>query len=260
MVTRVFHTTEEIHRMARAALDRGYTSADTDIVKKLRELQPIVLPENRQKHIHGRNQITGTEKKPNISEVMDTLSANGYKSRHVVTETQEADVCVEASLPINGHSTEIPTDDVSYPEPEEPSHLGATMDLFMKNCAKQLVEQFMGHLRLELAAAVQKEFMPAIMPSLKAAKLVKPKILIIGLKPQQAAIMIHEFGNQFDLRFVDSGRGASASDGKTNVDRIIGMTNFMSHSAEDHIKHHPGYKRVSGGMDSLRDELKRVDC
>jgi hypothetical protein len=261
MVNRVYHKSDEIHRMARAALDRGYTSGDTDIVKKIRELQPIVLPEDRQKKITGRGQIIGTEAKPNILDVMDTLAANGYKPRSVMIDEAIAavDATHEAEIhQANGHSVEIATDE-EYEAVSTESNLGATVDMFMKSCAKQLVEQFMSHLRVELAAAVQKEFMPAIMPALKAAKVVRQKILVMGLKPQQAAMIVNEFGNEYDLRFVDSGRSASAADGKLNVDHIIGMTNFMSHAAEDHIKKHPGYKRVSGGMDSLRDALRSIN-
>jgi hypothetical protein len=260
MVTRVYHKSEEIHRMARAALDRGYTSGDLDIVRKMRELQSIVLPEDRQRKIHTRENILGNEDKPNILDTMDTLAANGYKPKHII---QEAVVQLEVSaepeiIQANGHHVEIAADE-EYENVSTESNLGATVDMFMKNCAKQLVEQFMSHLRVELAAAVQKEFMPAIMPALKAAKVVRQKILVMGLKPQQAAMIVNEFGDAYDLRFVDSGRSAGAADGKLNVDHIIGMTNFMSHAAEDHIKKHPGYKRVAGGMDSLREALRSIN-
>jgi hypothetical protein len=259
MANRVCLKSEEVHRIARAALDRGYSSGDKDIVRKIRELQAIVLPEDRQRRINGRSEITGKPERPNILDTMDVLAANGYKPRPPVIPAEEIQMCLHdpdvhppLPEPINGHDVEIAAD------AEAESSLGATVDLFMKSCAKQLVEQFMSHLRTELAAAVQNEFIPSLMPSLKAAKLARQKILVIGLKPQQAAMINNEFGSDYDLRFVDSSSNPGAVNGKLNVDRIIGMVSFMSHSIEDHVKHRPGYKRVSGGMDSLRDELRSI--
>jgi hypothetical protein len=40
-----------------------------------------------------------------------------------------------------------------------------------------------------------------------------------------------------------------------HVDHVFMMLDFISHSAENIVKEHPGYERVTGGMSSLRNKL-----
>lgn len=88
---------------------------------------------------------------------------------------------------------------------------------------------------------------------------VKPKVLIWGTKPDQAAQLSSEFGYFLDLRFQHSDHQHKGTLPK--VDQAIGMVGFMHHGADEILMSQytkARYQRTSGGVDSVRKILNEI--
>jgi hypothetical protein len=77
------------------------------------------------------------------------------------------------------------------------------------------------------------------------------KVAIIGLHSSQETQVRDLFEDRFDLTFVSSssGRISSAVDG---ADKVVVMTKFISHQAQDAVRKHPGLLYSNGGVSSLQ--------
>lgn len=92
----------------------------------------------------------------------------------------------------------------------------------------------------------------------KADRLRRPKVVIAGLKGSNMNQMVREFPHiDFDFIDVDHKNGRSY-DAIKYAERVVGMSNFMSHSLENQLKDHPGYKALHTGITGLRDYLRSI--
>lgn len=85
----------------------------------------------------------------------------------------------------------------------------------------------------------------------------KAKVVVIGLLPQQAGQIEQEFGQVFDLNFIEAGKNQRAKIRALVAQdpHIYAMVNFMSHALEKQIQGVTHYHRVAGGLTKLRDLL-----
>lgn len=271
---RVYWKPDEIRKIAEHLVKADAHADDFGFVSKVREYhQKQVLPEERWRPVSTMDhvaEVVAEMKKVKHEQILAKADA-------ARRETEEAERR-EAEAKEQQLATEAAAAAAAAHKPLQPRWIGVehhgerdaalrlelktlpiadTLDLLTETLARQLVARFMYHLGNELKEAVTHEFMPAVEPTLKKAKLIRMKVLVVGLKPNQAGHIVNEFGNTFDLRFVDSSHQTNGVAGKlAGVDKVIGMVNFMSHSTEDQLKKHSGYMRVAGGLDSLRDTLR----
>jgi hypothetical protein len=87
----------------------------------------------------------------------------------------------------------------------------------------------------------------------------QPKILIVGLIPNQAGIINAEFHEAFDIRFAEAETPSKRLEAMADdCDRVIIMANFISHSVQDTLKKHPGFERMHGGLTRVKDRLTEL--
>lgn len=88
----------------------------------------------------------------------------------------------------------------------------------------------------------------------------KPRVLILGLKPQQRAIMQHEYQHDLDLRFVEQDTNPALVKQKAgDCDLIIGMVGQHNHSYTHAAEAtNVEFQRVAGGLDNLRFKLNKL--
>lgn len=89
----------------------------------------------------------------------------------------------------------------------------------------------------------------------EAAKLKKPKVLVVGPKADQQQILAREFGDMLNLRFVSSERTRDAADLAKTHPHVLVWTNFVDHGTTQHI---PNKTLVTGGMSALSDALTKL--
>ena len=84
-----------------------------------------------------------------------------------------------------------------------------------------------------------------------------PKVLVVGLLPQQAGFIATEFGELFDLSFWKDGQPDTLKALARHADKVIVMTGWVSHYHLDLIRAaHADFEAVGGGMSTLRDSLE----
>lgn len=132
--------------------------------------------------------------------------------------------------------------------------------------ARQFAMAVASHLSEQIVVALN-QILPAkleqIAEEYKAATPVKqraqlPKVIIAGLLPQQAGLMVQEYGKKLDFAFIET---TEASNSKridallASHDYVYAMTSFMSHSLDGKLKHATNFHRISGGLTQLRAQL-----
>ncbi len=141
------------------------------------------------------------------------------------------------------------------PEPEEPLKLTLTLDSLVQDLARLTAEKFKEHLQQYVQEAVSTLASPEILTEL-VSKSKLPRVLVAPLLASQGKMLIEEFKDVLDLRFVETGTGLGRLSVLKNYDGVlIGMTRFMGHAMEDTLRMNPRYERLDGGMDTLRERL-----
>lgn len=85
-----------------------------------------------------------------------------------------------------------------------------------------------------------------------------PRVLIVGLLPEQQHMIGKEFGDTLDTRFVGTNENAKVlKSNAAQADRVFAMQDFISHSTVEAIVSASGVTPVvvQGGMTHLRDAL-----
>jgi len=117
----------------------------------------------------------------------------------------------------------------------------------MKNVMDQAMAQFASQLPAGVA------------PQAPQAEVKKPKVLIVGLLPDQGHEIQREFGRHFDFKIFDS--NVTADKIKANMpnsDHAILMTKFVSHPTQAAMRGHPGFIFCNGTVAALKDQLAKL--
>jgi len=249
---RVFWKTDETAKMVDWLIAKDIRSSSTEFLELARMGQAALFQPERRKTIGTRAHIQKL-----IEELDAEWKRRGNKpglsaAPKVVEEVEETEPEVEALEP------------VSVPEAPKPKPvLGGSLDSLVEQLATAFAEKFVAHVKMSLESLIAQEFSGVVKHTaglnLKApVKTRQLKVLVVGLKPQQAGIINQEYPD-LDMRFVDSGRSAAAVHGKTEADYIIGMTDFLDHSTDGNLyKASENYIRCGGGMTKLRETLTRL--
>jgi len=105
------------------------------------------------------------------------------------------------------------------------------------------------------------ETYPAIRLAPTPPKEAKPKILIVGLLPQQGQEIHQLFGKRYDLRIFDSNvTSEKIRSLMPNMDRAIVMTKFISHRVQDILRGHAGFCHCNGSVAALKELLNTRDA
>ena len=84
------------------------------------------------------------------------------------------------------------------------------------------------------------------------------RVAVLGLVGQQIQEIQRAFGSEIDLRLVESVDVNRLRGTLPNMDAVIVMTKFVSHSDSDIVKAYRGNLiNVNGGMTALREELRK---
>lgn len=121
-----------------------------------------------------------------------------------------------------------------------------------------MANSVIAQLKDRLAAKLH-EIIPAVQRVIHPHETHAPKarntaILVVGLLPQQAGIIVQEFGEAFDLRFWKDGNPKELDAQLRGVEGVYVLTTMVSHWMTDKIKAHSHVVHVSG-MDKLRTAL-----
>jgi hypothetical protein len=81
----------------------------------------------------------------------------------------------------------------------------------------------------------------------------KPRVIIIGLRHDQEAMITHEYSNRYDLKFIttDDAKHVKVSD----ADAYLLMKNFISHVVYERYQIFKNHVLIDGGMTALRGWL-----
>lgn len=144
--------------------------------------------------------------------------------------------------------------------------LGALIQGQITNMAASISQTLANQIAAGLASALaQMQPAPAAQPAIpevKVAPIPIPapprKVAIVGLMGAQTGLIASEFpGIHFDFIEAQAISGGRAGEVIKGADKVYSMTKFISHTIENQVKGHPHYERISGGITSLRDAVRR---
>lgn len=139
---------------------------------------------------------------------------------------------------------------------------------------KSMAQDLAGSLEVLLVAEFEKVAEKAFVTALQSVKkrtsslsklakqmAARPKVLIVGLLPQQAHEIESEFSEMLHLSFVQSDENKDKLKHRLDgADTVIVMTKFVSHSHSDITKRHNNVVNINGGVSSLKDHLLHSVC
>lgn len=257
---KVFWKASETETVAAHLWNSGVRADDPQLVRLVRTAQGTVLPPARQRFVHSSYSIRA------VAALLEQWAKE--KRAQITPPKLPYDWTPPAAPAREGAASEpVPTAGAGTPPAAEtpPAQLARgtalleDLDGALRLLAGALAARFLDHLQVELTRQANVR-LPAIVETASQghlrAKL--PRVLILGLKPNQAGLIDQEFGNCFDLRFWKD-EGITKLDAMArNADHIVAMTGFISHPQEAHVKSYRGYLRQGGGMDGLRETLTRL--
>lgn len=230
----------------------GARTGTPGLIGKVRAAQELLLPPDRWRVIAGSDSIRG------VTALLEKW-AREKRGRIAPPALPHA----EPPKPSSPEPLAPPAPALA-PEPApvqaaRGSELLHEIDAALKTLAGVLAGRFLDHLQSELSqlASVRlPEIVSSVVPESSHRKL--PRVLVMGLKPQQAGLIMQEFGACLDLRFWKEEGVTKLDSMAKNADVVVSMTDFITHSQEDHVKDLPYYRRQGGGLGGLRDTLTRL--
>lgn len=138
----------------------------------------------------------------------------------------------------------------------------------LSQVAVQLAEQFRQRLATEVEKQISALSLPVTLPALPAPAASRateapraeplPKIGILGLLPQQAGMIQKEYGDRFDLAFLERNHSKGLKVAGATNRKVFVMASFVGHSDTDALQAcGANFKLVHGGMSSLREALTK---
>lgn len=125
-----------------------------------------------------------------------------------------------------------------------------------ENMAAVLAELAKTHLIVEKTECVQRQ----IHRPKQAARTRQLRILVAGILPAQAANLSAIYGKQLDLRFWYSTESAGSGGTLPNVDYVVGVVSFISHSLDGKLKDtfKARYHRIVGAVTAVDHVLAEL--
>lgn len=259
---KVFWTRSENEKIAEYLWNATARPGDRDFLRRARQAQLAVLPPTRQRV------LTGSYSMRAVNDIMLAWAKAGRSAAELSATADETQKAASSPGPVPPPTAEAMVPRADPGSSEEPSierraspagGLLTELDQTLRALARALTARFLDHFQEEITQQAKGRLAGIISSVSPAAlKVRQPRVLIMGLKPQQSGLMQQEFGACLDLRFwKDEGVSKLVSLAR-NADNIIGMTDFIGHSDEDPVKAFPEYQRLGGGMTGLREALTQL--
>lgn len=261
---KIFWKPSEAENVAAHLWNRGVRASSPGLIGKVRDAQKLLLPPDRWRFIAGGYSIRG------VTELLEKWALE--KREQIVPPElpyawppKSAKSLASpggASTPGSPSAAPLEPPEAAAPAPALPEMAAGflhDLDGALKTLAGALAGRFLDHLQAELSklASVRlPEIVNSVVPEQLQPKL--PRVLIMGLKPQQAGLISQEFSSCFDLRFWKEEGVTKLDSMAKNADVVVSMTDFITHSQEAHVKDLPNYRRMGGGMAGLREMLTRL--
>ena len=141
--------------------------------------------------------------------------------------------------------TAIPT------EPPPESSALPLLDLLVSGLSSMLADA----IRQALTSTVVRD---AITESVGLTPVKKLRVLIGGLLPGQVSEIRQAFPRLNLCFWPKDGNTDQLRAKAQNVDKVLLMTDFISHAQEEHVKRMPNYERVPGGLSTLSTKLSNL--
>jgi len=142
----------------------------------------------------------------------------------------------------------------------------------IEHAASAFADHMMAELQAELAdrivslmttiqqrtidAPTSKQLVEQLSVALTPKKTQLSSVLILGLLPNQAGMIVEEFGSCFDLRFWKDQSNQMLKQNARNADYVISFLSKLGHDAESTVKSvNRDIIRCPGGMTALRNKL-----
>ena len=183
---------------------------------------------------------------------LDHEKGEVYNPTTAIPRNKKAAPQAEEALPQEQHKT------VATIPPEVLTSLGPfkhVLEDYIEAISDMITESIVERVRVKLPIALEDtlEEVPQVQEKRKRL----PRVLIVGLLPDQANVIQGEFSQTFDLRFTKPKGGTQTLKEKARrADMTFIMTSWISHSVTGEIKSVTDKTRyVSGHLEALRQEL-----
>ena len=233
---------EERARICDHLVGKSVTYWDNDFVQCIRSAQDLLFKPERRKVIKGRDNLPGIEDgMKEAGKRLDNKSREREQAEEAERQAQEEADRAQAMLAIQR----------SHP-----------LDKAMETLAQEMVSRFFYHLRLafdEESRAMFEDMGQAVPAFKHVAAARRRKVIVLGLAPREQSEIVTEFGNDFDLKFVEFGNHHSnIKDRVGHAEAVIAMTDLVGHHHTNQVKRHPGYIPVAGTARNLRNTLNAL--
>ena len=253
MKKKVFWTPVELGSLADYLVERNVEWTDPDIIAQIRNAQKSVLSPDRQKFIGGRDTIKQMQ--------APLFDAWNHRNRQELERRKrdEAQALEQQKTEQKRAEEEAERRRIA----EEAMHaigLDHPIDQMLNALAQELAGRFTHYLRehmAELLGGKATEAINAVLPPDNKIKYTRRrKVLVVGLNSQNSGMIEREYPD-IDIKTI----GPDYNDTKGAVgtaDTVVGMIDYISHAQADHLKKHPHFVRVNGGMSHLRNILNAI--
>ena len=231
MTTRIFWTDSERQLVLRRAL-LYVQQANYPYFEAIKKAQDYELPAARQRTFNTASAA------PDLIKALKSMAMQVHvKRKEVVT-------------PIAEEKTH------SAPQvvPPVPHVLAGSIDDLVTAIAQKVATAVGQAMRTQLTCEIKElehHFsIPKHDPTYNIVHETKKRIIIIGLLGDQVHNITREYGNAYDLKFIDTDRAMGMS--PPDADAYLLMKNFINHPLYHKYQGFPNHVLIDGGMSTLR--------
>lgn len=261
---RIYWTLEESEALSVAAADRIRVmkrhGVALDSLAALREVQPVLPADRRRSQLYDR---------ASLAALLARIEAYVDNPPPKPAPVEPPPVAEAIPEPVAEPEPSMPLAPEGPPAAEvAPNALQPLISELARRLASQIAHALEAELTahiaqlvgsLPLANAVPRPNLSNLTAAVveKAKRPALRKVLVIGLRPDNAAMLQNEFGKGLDLRFCDPDVNLKAlQDRITGVDEVVLMCNFVSHKHADAMRMARKWHRLHGGMTTIRNYLQ----
>lgn len=170
--------------------------------------------------------------------------------------------CVDMTKELRARANQIPRKVVTPDIPKtvasepQPVNVSANVDLLddhIKAIAMYLANKIADEMRSQLGEVKELDHFFGVKkhdPSYKSDRIMKPRVVIIGLLNDQVHTIQHEFSGDYRISCIDTDRAMGMT--PPDADAYLLMKNFINHPLYHKYQKFPNHVLIDGGMSSLR--------
>lgn len=225
-MAKVFWTFEEREQVLERAV-AYYNYGDHSLFNCIKRAQ-CVLPTHRHRNFGSHSAAL------DLTKTLKTRVANAVPAKAIETPTQQ---------------------NVVAPAPSDAQPVMAnTLDDLVDLIARHIAQTFKAQINTAIRELEHEFKILKHNPTYDSTSTRKPRVIIIGLLNDQVHSIKHEFGNEYDLKFIDTDRANGLT--PPDADAYLLMQNFINHPLYHKYQGFPNHVLISGGMTTLRMWLR----